>query len=524
MERERGGWALRLFRFCRAAALGLFLLLVAAIGACAFAVTARSYATDSNIFLQTVLLEKTSLPAVLALTVAAVAVIALVHRLLGRLAKLRIGWLPLAVWAAAAMLWVWGVGCAQRADAQHLLDAARRFAQDDYAPLAQPYLQGVSYQLGFCLLLEAAFRLLPGADIATVNLAMQWVNALLSAGAAVMLAALGGLLVRDGKGAGVRRAAGALYLLFLPMLLFCVYVYGVLVMVFLCSGAFLCFAQYVRTRRACFGAAYALLIGLAAAVKPNAMIPLAALVICALMDALCKKDARVLGFAALAIALAVLCPRAVIAQYEWRSGIRMGRDVSMLARLAMGVQDSPIAPGWYNGYVDAYVGSIVPVTQQVEKAKIDLAAQLSLWGQEPMRALAYLRDKCLTQWLEPSHETLWYGNIVAKTGRFNGAGYLVYRDGNLANVWLLAYMSAFQRAIYALAAVGACATFRRRDDAAQLILPVVILGGFLYHMIFEAKAQYIYVYALYMIPLAAQGLCGLEDAVKTGLKGIREKG
>ena len=42
-------------------------------------------------------------------------------------------------------------------------------------------------------------------------------------------------------------------------------------------------------------------------------------------------------------------------------------------------------------------------------------------------------------------------------------------------------------------------------------LPVAILGGALYHLIFEAKAQYAYPYMVYMLPLAAAGLCRLED-------------
>ena len=40
---------------------------------------------------------------------------------------------------------------------------------------------------------------------------------------------------------------------------------------------------------------------------------------------------------------------------------------------------------------------------------------------------------------------------------------------------------------------------------------LTVLGGALYHLIFEAKAQYAYPYMVYMLPLAAAGLCRLED-------------
>ena len=49
---------------------------------------------------------------------------------------------------------------------------------------------------------------------------------------------------------------------------------------------------------------------------------------------------------------------------------------------------------------------------------------------------------------------------------------------------------------------------------AALALPVTILGGALYHLIFEAKAQYAYPYMVYMLPLAAAGLCALAEKLK----------
>ena len=61
-----------------------------------------------------------------------------------------------------------------------------------------------------------------------------------------------------------------------------------------------------------------------------------------------------------------------------------------------------------------------------------------------------------------------------------------------------------------------------KDDMAALALPVTILGGTLYHLIFEAKAQYAYPYMVYMLPLAAIGLCRLEEGIK-GLWKTKER-
>ena len=77
--------------------------------------------------------------------------------------------------------------------------------------------------------------------------------------------------------------------------------------------------------------------------------------------------------------------------------------------------------------------------------------------------------------------------------------------------WMEGYMDAMQTAVYALAAVGGVCALRKKGGAALLMIPLTVLGGALYHLIFEAKAQYAYPYMVYMLPLAAAGLCRLED-------------
>ena len=76
------------------------------------------------------------------------------------------------------------------------------------------------------------------------------------------------------------------------------------------------------------------------------------------------------------------------------------------------------------------------------------------------------------------------------------------------------YMDAMQTAVYALSAVGGARLMKKKDGMAALALPVTILGGALYHLIFEAKAQYAYPYMVYMLPLAAVGLCALAEKLK----------
>ena len=61
---------------------------------------------------------------------------------------------------------------------------------------------------------------------------------------------------------------------------------------------------------------------------------------------------------------------------------------------------------------------------------------------------------------------------------------------------------------------------RRRDRKRSglcLLLPLIFFGGALYHLLFEAKSQYAFPYAVLLLPIAAMGICRIED----GLKGKR---
>ena len=56
--------------------------------------------------------------------------------------------------------------------------------------------------------------------------------------------------------------------------------------------------------------------------------------------------------------------------------------------------------------------------------------------------------------------------------------------------------------------------FRKKLTTESLILPVAILGAILYHMLFEAKSQYILPYFILMIPFAVYGFTESMRAIK----------
>ena len=502
-------------RFLTLAALIVFACVLALVTLGALGTTASS-AVANNRMNQRVMLARDGFGG-LALTAALLLALAAVHAFLRRRAGRRAFAAALALWTAAALCFVLAVGLLPRADSALVIEAAKRFAAGDFSPLEGEYFSRVSYQLGICLPLEGLARLLPGLDL---NLLMQALNCVISAALMALLCGLAGGLSGDARTSG---AAALLYMAFVPMLLFNMFVYGVLPMLLLCVLAMRCFARCARTGERRFGVLYALLIGAAAALKPNAMIVMLALLICAAVHALQRKDGFLLLCAALSAVLCFALPAGVIRLYELRAGVTLAPDTGMLLRLAMGMQDSMIAAGWYNGVIEEYWP--LSVTPEMEKAAAleMLAARLREFAADPAGAWAFFKEKCLTQWAEPSYDILWYGAVCGKSGRFNGLAHAIFRDGSPVRALLAGYMNIFQQAAYVLALIGTCGMIReKRTEAVQLMLPVTVLGGFLYHMLFEAKSQYIYPYMLLLLPLAAAGMDLLAGRARNKRKEWRE--
>lgn len=437
----------------------------------------------------------------IAVTCAALVALCICHAILRRYAGIHLSTAMMTLWALLAVLWITAIHLNSEIDCWRIIDTAQHFAANDYEPMTWGYTRGASYQLGMALFLEIILRLFPGIDI---DLFMQIFNVLLSVSTAGVLAALAEELF--GR-TDVRSAALLLCAGFLPFFFYNHYVYGTLPMMLLDAAGFLCFVRYLRTRHAGFAAALAITVALAYVCKPNALIALVALCLCALLDVLSTHDKTLLAAVFFAVILSFGLNRLVVWQYVWRSGVPFEENVSLLTYLVMGISESEGIPGWYNGYADYFFNMDISAAEQKAIVWADLCKRLPQLLEDPSRTAAFFRTKILSQWLEPTYSVLRYGFRCDWSGHFNGLAAMAFRESNALNRLLEAYMNVYQQALYLLSCLGLLSAWKQRSNPAMLILPLTVLGGFFYHTLFEAKSQYIYPYVMYLMPFAAQGLC-----------------
>ena len=251
-----------------------------------------------------------------------------------------------------------------------------------------------------------------------------------------------------------------------------------------------------------------LLMAVSVLLKYNNMILLAAVCIALILHTIDKKKFLALAMAAVMIICSVGLQKAVIGMYAARSGAKLDTQVSQTLYAYLGISDSGMAPGWYNGNA---METLRDAQMDVDKAN-EIASQgiknryeyLSKNGQ----LFEFYKKKYLSQLNEPSFESIWLSQVrshdIPEGQKLSSIVEDVYSGG--LSVLLDNWFNYYVMIIYIFFTAGMIWLMIRRKLSPQtIILPVAVLGGILYHMIFEGKSQYLLPYFILLIPFAMFG-------------------
>ena len=379
------------------------------------------------------------------------------------------------------------------------------------------YFHYFPFQFGLALYEELFFRLIfalrPGIPEGFAALLLQGLNLLWLCAAELAMIRCAGLLFSSERA----QKLTALLLFLAPQGLFTTtYLYGNipgLGCAMLALWAFLLFRKNGRPLPALL---CALFIACAVILKQNYLIYFVALAIVWLLCLLRKFSLRsALGL--LLCAALVLGLRGVPQRlYEKRIGEDFGGGIPIWSWMAMGFREGSTCSGWYDPTYTTilFENSDYDRETVARKAKQAALDRIEEFRRAPGEAAAFFNRKFLSQWNEPSCQSVWTNKVrehYSPPGRLYTK---LLEDGEGA---LKGYMGFVQQLVLFGAAAAVLVLLRRRDIV-QCLLPLILLGGVLYHLLFEAKAQYALNYFLTAIPLAA---CGLDALF--GMPGDKQK-
>ncbi len=227
-----------------------------------------------------------------------------------------------------------------------------------------------------------------------------------------------------------------------------------------------------------------------------------------------KKDFLITAIASLVLCVAILPVTLKI--FEIKTGRDIDSGVTMYSYLAMGMQDtSSRGPGWYNGFnFDTYKNTGMDSKEANRISNDAINERMEFFKENPKECFAFYRDKYLTQWADPT-----LASCQATYTDFGGRVEVIKNlyDGDL-NIYYVLFCNMFQNVIYVGVFIWSLTNFRkmvlfgRKGWYISVYLGfITILGGFLFHMMWEANSRYIFPYAMFLIPYAAFGYGNLIE-------------
>lgn len=388
---------------------------------------------------------------------------------------------------------------------------ARQCAAGDYS-YYHDYFRSFPFQFGFVLYEELFFRLfylvLPGAPEGYSSLAIQGLNVVwLAVGyyAVIKCTALAS------RNESVTKLTAVLLGLFMPPLLFTTYMYGNIPGFALSILGVWMFLDFQHSRRWLTGVLTAVFLTLAVCIKLNSLIFVVAVCIVWVIRLIKKPQFKSALLLVITIVLALGVKGLPQKYYERRCDDSFGSGVPQVSWMAMGMNEGNSCAGWnkneytIQNFREHHYDR--ELTSAVSREEIN--NRLQYFRKNPAYAADFVSRKILSQWNEPTYQGLW-NNQVRKNYSEPGQMYDIICnkiDGGLARM-----MNYYQQLIFFGFALGIICLARNKSIRAS-IFPLIVLGGFLYHLLFEAKSQYAMPYIILMIPVAAYGFVLLSDRV-----------
>lgn len=197
------------------------------------------------------------------------------------------------------------------------------------------------------------------------------------------------------------------------------------------------------------------------------------------------------------------------------------KGVPMSAWLIMGSQnnsffESPFNPNGNPGYYNAYnwMLAINADNDQEEMNRIiheDFDKLGEVIAENPLKTLEFYYDKLIATW--DSRDFM--ANIYMTGDGFfdRESSYLQDLDSGYKGL-IIDQITNIATVLIFLGSTAMLISRRNNDeDNEYCIIIIWFIGGFLYHLLFETKAVYVYPYVTALLPLAAKGLSKLSNHV-----------
>ena len=237
--------------------------------------------------------------------------------------------------------------------------------------------------------------------------------------------------------------------------------------------------------------------------KNNYLIFAIAIVLCLTAELLRQRRFRELFIPLAVIAAMLLLNTGLKLAVGAVLGGQVSSGASKFSWIAMGMQENA---GIFNGYNDAtYYETGFDVNAQSEMAKNEIATRLNEFLSDPNQAIGFYIRKVMVQWSDPTYNAFEFAgrNVYAAD---NASPFLWYASNPEVTRVAASFLKVFQVLMLSGSAVAAGRELRKKTGTPALFLLTAFIGGYFFHLIWEAGPSYAMPYAVILIPTGISGM------------------
>ncbi len=419
----------------------------------------------------------------------------------------------LGIYAVIALWFTLYTQIAPRADQKSVVETAMNMIAGDYSAFQSGgYMDVYPNQVGIVYVFYWLFKLFPfGYNTVRV------LNVVALLGTIWSLNGIGKLLLKANEQKN-QYIVGVVTLLFFPLLGYVTFLYGNTIGMGLSMTGIYCVCKFFDTRKTSWVVLATITLALSVVVKENYLIHLIGVLIFLLLDFLHKPRKKTILFL-LVVLVATLGATNLVKFHTGKiTDEEISTGVPTLAWVAMGLQDGYMASGWHNQYnEDVYRENNCDTQLASIAVKKEISQRIQEMAHNPSATVSFFYKKLISQWNNPTFECFWINDLTKRQEKGISVKEMPeWMDsflGEPGNRIVTMYMNSFQMILL----LGVCICLiagRKNIKLEQLLLATIFIGGFLFHLIWEAKCQYVLPYFVLLIPYAVQGYQLLLDKLE----------
>lgn len=444
--------------------------------------------------------------------------------------KIKSKWVFLAIIILTGIIqviWVCSIKFMPYADQENVISCAKQLLHGDFEEFSKAYSYfGIyPFQIGIIYYIALIFKIFNTENF----LILQIFNVIFSLINLFLMRRITAQLFKEEK---VQKILNFLLLIFsIYFMFFNVHVYGNINGLTFGLIALYFTLKYLENKKKRYLVITAISMAISIALKSNYNIFLCGVIITLALDFLKDKKIRTaVGIIGILFAYFALQFGNTFV-LEKTIDAKVPKGIPMVGYIYMGMHDSEtMSSGWYSSVpVDTFQENNFDSEKTSEQDKELLKSRVRELFKNPKELCMFYMDKLASTWLNPTFQTIWcsypgaqmtlhedYAKEIERKevvkDMLSGKAYKV--EENILNI--------FQIIVFIFAGMGMLKIFKQ-GKIEHILLPMIFLGGFVFHTFWETKAIYVLQYYYLLLPYAAFGIAKIFEKLNLIIKNERNE-